>query len=127
MELRCYADKREKICLEFHPCVNTGENITWEEWHTSDVLFVLATDYDMLLPYFKSAFPLSDPTNGEKQEFFDLCSQNWIGRKDWQNIIENIKNHISSKEDEKVFFEQFIKWIETQLLWANIIVVDGNL
>ena len=127
MELRCYADKKEKICLEFHPCINTGENISWEEWHTSDPLFIYATDYDMLLPYFRRFFPLINPTNDEKQETFDLCFSNWIGRDDWQRIIEHMKSNVPTKENESVFFNQFLDWLETQLSWADMIVVDSNL
>jgi len=129
MKLYCHANRKEKIRLDFRPCINTGENITWEEWNVAEPLVIFATDYDMLLPYFKEVFPLKDPTNGETQKSFDLCCHNWIGRDDWRHIIEHIKSDIVSKEngDEKRFFNQFVDWIESQLSWADIIMVEGNL
>jgi len=129
MDLLCYADTSEKICLCFFPCMNIGENITWEEWHTTEPLIVYATDYAMLIPYFNKAFPIADPINGKTQDSLDLCFDNWIGKSDWRDIVRYISNEIPVIENEKEaqFFKRFIDWIETRLSWADIIIVEGNL
>jgi len=127
MELLCYANKNEKIHLSFHPCVNTGRNIAWEEWHAAEPLLIYATDYAMLLPCFMRVFPLINPANGEVQDAFDLCISNWIGREDWHRIIECMKSNVPSQENEVIFFNQLLNWLEAQLSWADMIVVDGNL
>jgi hypothetical protein len=131
MELRCNADKKEKICLLFFPCEDKGEKITWEEWHKVEPLVVYDTDWDLLLSHFYKVFPITDPTNafGEIQDSFDHCFDNWIGKNDWLRIIKSIKNNLNSIEIEKEiqFFNKFICWIEKQLDWADIIVIDSNL
>ena len=129
MELRCYADKTEKILLRFWPCINEGENMEWEKWHMAEPLVVYATDYCMLLLYLRNIFPAIDPTNGKKQDAFDLCFHNFIGIEDWERVVRHIKNDAPSNESEKEkqFFSQFVGWIESQLFWADMIVVEGNL
>jgi len=129
MDLRCYAGKKEKIRLYFHPCINTGKNITWEEWHKVEPLVIYETDWVLLLPYFYKVFPAVNPANGEIQESFDHCWDNWIKKDDWQNIIKDIKKDIPSmkSDNEIIFIYQFIKWIEKQLNWADIIIVDSSL
>ena len=129
MDLLCYGNPKEKICLAFLPCKNTEENMRREEWHSNNYLRVYASDYERLLPYFKKVFPLINPTNGEVQDFFDECWENWISVGDWEKIIAFMKNDISSikNNDEILFFNQFISWIEKQIEWADIIVIEGNL
>lgn len=129
MILRCYSNREEKIRFDFCPCKNTGENIAWEEWHKVEPLVVYDSDWDLLLPYFYKIFPATDPTNGEIQEKFDHCFTNWIGIEDWQEITKSIRKDISSMENknEIQFYNQFVNWIEAQLKWADIIVIDSNL
>lgn len=129
MNLLCYGDSKEKICLEFYPCKNKGEDMKWEDWHKSEPLTVFKSDYQQLLiDYFTDLFPVVDPTTGENQEYFDVCFDHWIGKNDWIRLIEKMKKGIDSLEGkaEIDFYIQFIKWIEKRLEWAEIIVVDGN-
>ena len=130
MNLLCYGKPQEKICLHFFPCKNSGENITWEEWHIAEPLVVYISDYrPLLLPYFNKVFPLIDPANGKMQESFDECWDNWIGFNDWNRITDLIKKDIPfmQNEQEITFFHVFLTWIEKQWERFDIIVVDGNL
>jgi hypothetical protein len=129
MTLRCNSNKKEKIRLSFYPCKNIGENKIWKELCKVEPLVVYETDWVLLLSYFYKVFPAINPQNGEIQESFDHCrDDNWIGKNDWQNIIMDMKKHIPSmkSDDEIIFVYRFIKWIEKQLDWADIIVVDSN-
>jgi len=131
MIFRCYSKSEEQICLQFYPCKNAGENITWEEWHSKRPLTIFATDYDKLLEFICAIYPIKDPTNNEIAQTFDVCFGNWIGKEDWKKIIEKIKavlkrNNNRPPKLEKEFYENFIEWVEKELEWADIIVVEGN-
>ena len=129
--LRCYSGAKEKIRLDFLPCKDIPANWKWEDWHScEESLTVYATDYEnLLLRYLKTVFPIADPTNGKIQESIDLCSFNFISRDAWKAIIESIKNDMITiaNSNEENFYKEFADWIEQQLTWADIIVVDGNL
>jgi len=133
MVFRCYSKYDEKIRLDFFPCKNVSENWAWEEWHTEIPLTIFVTDYrQLLLEYICEVYPTNDPTNHEIEQSFDECSFNFIGKDDWIKIIERIKillkrNNNRPSKMEKEFYENFIEWVEKELKWANIIVVDGNL
>ncbi len=133
MILRCYSNINDKICLEFYPCKNLGEDISWEEWHRKKPLTIFSEDYQkLLIDFLKELYPTKDPTNNEVVESFDVCFDNWIGKSDWLKIIKNITQRINKNNNrptklEKEFYENFIEWVEKELEWADIIVVEGNL
>jgi len=133
MIFRCYSKLDEKVCLQFFPCKNIGENITWDEWHDKKPLTIFLTDYkQLLLEYIHEIYPVKNPKNGEIMNSFDECFDNWIGKDDWKKIIGKIKEKLSRNNNrpskiEKEFYENFIEWIEKELEWADIIVVEGNL
>src|SRR5215470_3492380 len=133
MVFRCYSETDEKICLKFFPCKNTGENMTWEEWHDKKPLTIYFTDYrKLLLEYISEIYPIKDITNNEIIQSFDECFDNWIGKNDWNKIIEKIKTKINENNKrilkiENEFYKNFIEWIENELEWADIIVAEGNL
>lgn len=129
MDLIYRGNEEEKVCLQFYPCLNYGEDITWEQWHVKDPLTIYKSDYrELLLKYLNDMFPVVDPTNGQEQEEFDVCFDNWIGKSHWINLIEQIKKDFDLSQSTPVndFYNQFIKWLEEQLEWAEIIMVDGN-
>ena len=132
MIFRCYSKTDEKICLHFFPYKNIGDNITWEEWHNKKPLTIYLTDYsELLLEYICRVYPIKDPTNDEVIKSFDVCFDNWIGKNDWEKIIEEIKVKINRNSNrpskmEKEFYENFVEWIEKELEWADIIVAEGN-
>ena len=49
MDLTCHGSPKEKICLEFYPCKNKGEETMWEDWHVAEPLTVFKSDYQRLL------------------------------------------------------------------------------
>lgn len=127
MQLICYSTETEKIWLKFWPC-QCDENISWENWHQcSDPLTIYETDYSkLLLPYFQMVFPLADPTNGEIQESFDVCSENWIDKNAWQTIMCAIEANMTTIEKERIFYHAFYDWIQEQLKKWDIIEIEGN-
>lgn len=128
MKITCYSDGREPIWLRFWPC-RCDENISWEEWYQcKDPLTVYAADYEkLLLPFFKAAFPLPDPTNREIQEYFDVCGVNWIGREAWKEILKNIRGAEARTGEELAFYEAFVRWVSGELEEWEVIEVEGNL
>lgn len=95
MDLLCYGDPTEQICLEFYPCENTGANITWEEWHRVEPLTIFKTDYDkLIIQYLKTIYPTTDPTDNHSKQDFDVCSDNRIGKEDWMKILISLKTDL---------------------------------
>ena len=133
MVFRCYSDIKEKICWRLYPCKNHGENITWEQWHVKIPLYIYRTDYEkLLLDYVTGIFPLTDPTNNEIAETFYPCFDTWIGKDDWNRMLKAMKaglkrNNNRPSKQEKEFYNNFIEWVERELEWADIIVLDSNL
>ena len=133
MTFRCYSDIKEKICWTLHPCKNVGKNITWEQWHVKIPLYIFVSDYEKLLwEHVTKIYPLKEPINGEIIEAFDPCFDNWIGKDDWNKIIKVIKDKLIKVNNhlprlEKEFYKNFLEWIERELEWADIIVIDSNL
>lgn len=132
VELRLYAPKNERIFLDFFPLKESDEpewNPKWEEWHCYyKRLRIYQQDYNLLLGYFKNIYPTKDAFNGNPEMAFDVCFDNWIGKDDWNIIINEIKKDIDShSENEKEFFMKFMEWLNEALTYTNIIVVEGNL
>jgi hypothetical protein len=133
MVFRCYSNFEEKICLEFFPCKNTVANITWEEWHSKKSLVVFFTDYrKLLIDYICEIYPIKDITNNTTVKSFDECFDNWIEKNYWVKILEKIKIRMNANSNrlskmEKEFYNNFVEWIEKELEWADIIVVEGNM
>lgn len=133
--LRCYSAEDEKVLLDFYPLENKGSDMSLIDLREFDselnreLLVVYRTDYDkFLIDYFKRAFPLLNPTDGEMQERFDVCWDNWIGAETWNDIITNIQKDISKPlpTNELAFYMDFIGWVKQQLTWADMIVIEGN-
>lgn len=133
MVFRCFSDIKEKICWTLHPCTNYGEDITWEQWHTKMPLYIFQTDYEkLLLEFITEIYPIKDPANNKIIETFDPCFDNWIGKSDWNKILIEIKRKLQKNNNrpsklEKEFYNNFIEWVEKELEWADIIVIDSNL
>lgn len=127
---RLYSNKKEKICLMFHPLFITGKDPMWEDWNCYKYpMMIYMTDYQkLLIPYFEKIFPLKDPIDDTVQEYFDVCFDNWIGKSDWIKFINLIKADLDKKsESEKKFYFEVISWLETALTETDVIVVEGNL
>lgn len=129
MIYRCYSDLDEKIGLAFYPCKNLGAAITWEECHSAEPLIVFHTDYtSLLIDHFRIIYPTTDPTDGRLVEAFDECFDNWIGKEDWLKIMAQIKQKAHRfTELERAFYANVMEWLEKELEWADLILVEGNL
>jgi len=132
IELRLYADKKEKMFLEFlplHPDSKDTDNIRWEDWHCYKYhLKIYKTDYEkLLLSYLNQLFPLKDPIDYTIQNYFDVCFDNWIGKTAWILLEKSIKKDLKLKtKEEQEFYSAFLDWIDTALEETEIIVVEGN-
>ncbi|MDO4943736.1 MAG: hypothetical protein Q4E74_00890 [Ruminococcus sp.] len=129
-QLHLYSDKKEKIFLEVIP-VRVPENgdIMWEDWNFYDSLMIFQTDYNKLIvPYLNAIFPVKDPDDGEIQEYFDVCSLNWLGTADCERLIDIIKSDMEKyADDEKAFLNEFIRFLQHCLTISNIVLIEGNL
>ena len=128
---RLYTQSGEKIHLTFLPLrPDCGNDPQWEDWNCyRSILTIGWPDCEQLLiPTLKQIFPVKDPTNGEVQEEFDLCFDNWIEKEDWERWIVLVRGNLSSMAtEESIFLRSILEWIETALTYTSVIVVEGNL
>ena len=126
-----YTTKDEKIHLDFLPLrPGCKEDPQWEDWNCyRSILTIGWPDCEQLLiPTLKQIFPVKDPTNGEVQEEFDLCFDNWIGKEDWERWILLVQDCLPSlSEKESAFLFSVLEWIETALTYTTVMVVESNL
>ena len=131
IELRLNAPKSEKILLDFNPLRISDDydwDPKWEEWHCYyRPLRIYKQDYELLLDYFYKVFPTRYTPEGKPNPIFDVCFSNWIEKADWEKLISEIEQDLDSYiDDEKRFFEDFIKWVKEALKHTLVIVVEGN-
>ena len=128
---RLYTQIGEKIHLTFLPLrPDCGKDPQWEDWNCyRSILTIGWPDCEQLLfPTLKQIFPVKDPTNGEVQEEFDLCFDNWIGKEDWERWILLVRDCLPSlSEKESAFLFSVLEWIETALTYTTVMVVESNL
>ena len=128
---RLYTQRGEKIHLTFLPLrPDCGNDPQWEDWNCyRSILTIGWPDWERLLvPTFEKLFPIKDPTNGEVQEEFDSCFDNWIGKEDWERWILLVRGSLPSMTaEESAFLRSILEWIETALTHTGVIVVEGNL
>ena len=53
-------------------------------------------DYELLLGYFNKIYPVKDAFDGTLEPVFDVCFCNWIGKRDWYRIIDEIERDLNS-------------------------------
>jgi len=141
MVFRCYSDIKEKICWTLHPFKSPIENYTRTDLNKTAHLVIFATDYEkLLLDYIEEIYPTknlhppypSEAPSDDVQMCFDNTGENWIGKDDWNKITSKIKEKLQKSNNrpsklEKEFYNNFLEWIEKELKWADIIVIDSNL
>ncbi len=128
---QCYTPRGEKVHLAFLPlrpdCGNTPQ---WEDWNCyRSILTIGWSDCQRLIfPTLEQVFPVTDPTNGEVQEAFDPCFDNWIGKEDWKRWMELVQKNLPDRTaEESDFLRSVLGWIETALTYTDVMVVEGNL
>lgn len=132
IKLRLYSKLSESICITFNPLRidnSPNWNPQWEEWHCySTPLTIYKQDYEMLLKdYFDKMYPTKDAFDGTPEEYFDICSYNWLNSSDWQKVILEIEKDIDGMQsDKKQFYMSFINWMKEALRYSSIIVAEGN-
>ncbi|MBO4399828.1 MAG: hypothetical protein J5795_06840 [Lachnospiraceae bacterium] len=131
-DIRLYSDDGEKIELEFKPIfVPENGELQWEDWNCYDSIMIYKTDYDkLLLSSIQSVFPVVDPTPNSwgLQEEFDLTSMNFIGKEDWSRIIDALLNRSNVAADqEKEFYDLFIKHLRSFMEVSEYFCIEGNL
>lgn len=128
---RLYTQSGEKIHMAFLPLrPDCGNDPQWEDWNCyRSILTIGWPDCEQLLiPTLKQIFPVKDPTNGEVQEEFDLCFDNWIGKEDWERWILLVRDCLPSlSEKESAFLFSVLEWIEIALTYTTVMVVESNL
>ena len=130
--LRLHAPENEKILLDFQPLRKSAVpewNPMPEDWSCyREPLRVYQQDYALLLPYFARIYPTADAFDGTPEPAFDPCFSNWIGRKDWEIILQAIDAEMPlHSAQEQTFFRSFSDWLRAALQDTDIIVVTGNL
>ncbi len=130
--LRLYSLEDELVLLDFYPLRESDEP-NWdpmpEDWiNYSEPLRIYKQDYTrLLLEYFAVIYPTKDAFDGTSSPEFDVCFDNWIGKDDWNRILDEIENHLDEHDQkERDFLNAFIRWIKEVLKYTNIIVVLGN-
>lgn len=130
--LRLYSPEDEPVLLDFYPLRESDEpdwNPMPEDWmYYSEPLEIYKQDYTrLLLKYLAVIYPTKDAFDGTPAPEFDVCFDNWIGKDDWNRILDEIGNHSDEHDPkEKVFLNAFTGWIKEALKHTNIIVVLGN-
>lgn len=130
--LRLYSPEDEPVLLEFRP-LRESDKPNWdpmpEDWSCyPELLKIYKQDYTrLLLKYFAVIYPTKDAVDGTPAPEFDVCFDNWIGKDDWNRILDEIEKHLDEHEPkERELMIAFTGWIKEALKYTNVIVVFGN-
>ena len=83
-----------------------------------------------MLSSIQSVFPVVDPDpNGwGLQEELDLTSPNFLGKEDWNKTIDVLLNRSKTATDqEKGFYDLFIKYLRSFSEVSDYFCIEGNL
>ena len=89
--------------------------------------FIPTEDFDLFLKEFQSVFPLRNPWNDIIEDEFDKTGHNFFDHKTIRLIVEKIKLIENENEKENAFLLETINWLNDKLVYAEYIVVYGNL
>lgn len=90
-------------------------------------VFISTEDFEIVLKHFESVFPMRDILGIVEQESFDIRGHNFFDNTICRNIIEEIRYIESDDVKVKLFLEELITWLNDKLIYADYIVVYGNL
>lgn len=132
--LRLYDNSPENSpCLTFNP-LKISDALDWnpmpDEWNCcSEPLIVYFEDYKRLLKsYFALMFPTKDAFDGTPEPVFDELYWNWLGIEDWNKALLAIRHDLPGfSDDERAFYEKFLRWFENAMELSNIIIAESNL
>ncbi|KUJ60608.1 hypothetical protein AR687_16385 [Flavobacteriaceae bacterium CRH] len=105
------------------------ENSAGEFYKTSkrNDAFIPTDDFDIILKDFESVFAMRDASGTVKQESFDVTGHNFFDNKTCREIVEKISQIKNEDENVQVFITDLITWLNDKLVYADYIVVYGNL
>ena len=89
--------------------------------------FIPTEDFDLFLKEFQAVFPLRNPWNDIIEDEFDKTGHNFFDHKTIRLIVEKIKLIENENEKENAFLLETINWLNDKLVYAEYIVVYGNL
>jgi hypothetical protein len=89
--------------------------------------FIPTEDFDLFLKEFQSVFPLRNPWNDVIEDEFDKTGHNFFDHKTIRLIVEKMKLIENENEKENAFLLETINWLNDKLVYAEYIVVYGNL
>lgn len=101
-----------------------------EEWSCcSEPLVIYFEDYRRLLKsYFALMFPTKDAFDGTPEPVFDELYWNWLGAEDWDKALSAIRRDLPTfSDEERGFYETFLKWFDEALALSSIIICESNL
>lgn len=79
-----------------------------------------------MLCYFNKIYPVKDAFDGTLEPVFDVCFCNWIGKRDWYRIIDEIERDLNSVSNGKRgLFMDFLAWVKRALKHTSVIIVEG--
>ncbi len=101
-----------------------------EEWSCcSEPLVIYFEDYRRLLKsYFALMFPTKDAFDGTPEPVFDELYWNWLSAEDWDKALLAIRRDLPTfSNEERGFYEAFLKWFDEALALSRIIICESNL
>ena len=129
-DVRLYSADSERVFFEFKPArMPESGDMQWEDWNCYDSVFVYKADYEKLLvPTLSKLFPLDDPDpNGwGTQEYFDVCSLNWLGAEAWNEFISQLEKLGGLTKEEQMFIETLLPMFKGFAEISGIICIEGN-
>lgn len=134
LELRLYyTSEGNAPCLTFDP-LKISDAPDWnpmpEDWSCcSEPLVIYFEDYRRLLKnYFALMFPTKDAFDGTPEPVFDELYWNWLGAEDWDKALLAIRRDLPTfSNEERGFYEAFLKWFDEALALSRIIICESNL
>lgn len=134
LELRLYhSSEGNAPCLTFDP-LKISDAPDWnpmlKDWNScSEPLIIYFEDYCRLLKsYFALMFPTKDAFDGTPEPFFDELYWNWLGAEDWDKALSAIRRDLPTfSDEERGFYETFLKWFDEALALSSIIICESNL
>ena len=105
------------------------ENAAGEFYKTAkrNDVFIHTEDFDIILKEFQSVFPLKNPWNNDIEDKFDPVGNNFFDNKTCRIIVEKISYIKNDDEKVQFFLKEVTNWLEDKLMYADYIVVYGNL
>ncbi|WP_445722849.1 hypothetical protein [Flavobacterium sp.] len=115
---------RNEIGFVLWPENKKGENYRTAKRNDA---FIPSADFEYVINEFKSVFPLENSWDKTVEEYFDICGNNYFDKETCKIIINKIRHTKTDELKVAKFKNELIDWLNDKLLYADCIVVYGNL